>query len=219
MKRLFMLIAAFVAAFGCALCVYMYGASLRSQAEQAYADKLAQYGGDQVEVLIAKQSLKSGEMLKAEQIEKRSWLVAFLPTQALSNKDDVVGKRLSSSVAEGSVLSKLHFEDDTGSVVVPKGKTGLTLPLKDAALLQGFVQVGDSVDIYAQGEQTTSKLLSQTQVLALSSPSKTQGAWVMVAVDPNRVEELVAAVKKVNLYITLPNVNAAQSSGQEDRHE
>ena len=58
----------------CALCVLGYTQSVRGEAERARADALARYGGDQVEVCVAKRDIAAGETVDSGAIETRCGL-------------------------------------------------------------------------------------------------------------------------------------------------
>ena len=53
----------------CALCVLGYTQSVRGEAERARADALARYGGDQVEVCVAKRDIAAGETVDSGAVE------------------------------------------------------------------------------------------------------------------------------------------------------
>ena len=57
----------------CAACVFAYTQAVRGEADQQRRDSLARYGGDQVEVCVAKRDIAAGEMVEASAIEMRLW--------------------------------------------------------------------------------------------------------------------------------------------------
>ena len=63
----------------CALSVFAYTQSVNDQAEQARADMLASYGGEQVEVCVATRDLAAGEIVPSDAVAMRSWIADFLP--------------------------------------------------------------------------------------------------------------------------------------------
>ena len=67
----------------CALCVLGYTQSVRGEAERARADALARYGGDQVEVCVAKRDIAAGETVDSGAIETRLWVADLLPPEAV----------------------------------------------------------------------------------------------------------------------------------------
>lgn len=173
----------------CALCVLGYTQSVRGEAERARADALARYGGDQVEVCVAKRDIAAGETVDSGAIETRLWVADLLPPEAVRQTSEVVGSKASSTVLSGEVLSARRF---------------------------GAVSTGSSVDVYATGSAATQALARGVGVLATSggtddrqaSGSASKVTWVTLAIDPNQVEELVSAAQKTELYLTLPGADA-----------
>lgn len=199
----------------CAICVIAYTASVRGEAESARAEALARYGGDQVEVCVAKRDIAAGETVDASAVETRLWIADLLPPDAVRATSDAVGSRASSTVLAGEVLSARRFDDDAACIDVPDGKVALSIPAKDVQAVGGAVSAGSSVDVYATGSATTQALARGVSVLATSAGSQETGSqqsskvtWVTVAVDAAQVEELVAAAQKTELYLTLPGAGA-----------
>lgn len=198
----------------CAACVFAYTASVRGEAESARAEALARYGGDQVEVCVAKRDIAAGETVDASAVETRLWVADLLPGEAIRSTGDVVGSKASSTVLAGEVLSSRRFQDEGSSIDVPDGKVALSIPVKDVQAVGGAVGAGTSVDVYATGSAATQALARGVGVLATSAGDKDAGqqstkvTWVTVAVDADRVEELVAAAQKTELYLTMPGSGA-----------
>ena len=193
----------------CALCVLGYTQSVRGEAERARADALARYGGDQVEVCVAKRDIAAGETVDSGAIETRLWVADLLPPEAVRQTSEVVGSKASSTVLSGEVLSARRFGAASAAIDVPDGKVAISVPAKD-------VQAGSSVDVYATGSAATQALARGVSVLATSggtddrqaSGSASKVTWVTLAIDPNQVEELVSAAQKTELYLTLPGADA-----------
>ena len=186
----------------CALCVLGYTQSVRGEAERARADALARYGGDQVEVCVAKRDIAAGETVDSGAIETRLWVADLLPPEAVRQTSEVVGSKASSTVLSGEVLSARRF--------------GAASAAKDVQAVGGAVSTGSSVDVYATGSAATQALARGVGVLATSggtddrqaSGSASKVTWVTLAIDPNQVEELVSAAQKTELYLTLPGADA-----------
>ena len=87
----------------CALCVLAYTQSVRGEAERARADTLARYGGDQVEVCVAKRDIAAGETVDSGAVEMRLWVADLLPPEAVRKASEVVGAKASSTVLSGEV--------------------------------------------------------------------------------------------------------------------
>ena len=129
----------------CALCVLGYTQSVRGEAERARADALARYGGDQVEVCVAKRDIAAGETVDSGAIETRLWVADLLPPEAVRQTSEVVGSKASSTVLSGEVLSARRFGAASAAIDVPDGKVAISVPAKDVQAVGGAVSAGSSV--------------------------------------------------------------------------
>ena len=123
----------------CALCVLGYTQSVRGEAERARADVLARYGGDQVEVCVAKRDIAAGETVDSGAIETRLWVADLLPPEAVRQTSEVVGSKASSTVLSGEVLSARRFGAASAAIDVPDGKVAISVPAKDVQAVGGAV--------------------------------------------------------------------------------
>ena len=76
----------------CAACVLAYLTSVRGEADAARAEALARYGGEQVEVCVARRDVAAGEKVDAAAVETRLWVADLLPADAVRAAGDVVGR-------------------------------------------------------------------------------------------------------------------------------
>lgn len=206
----------------CAACVLLYTQGVRGQAEAARVQAMAEYGGQQVEVCVAKTDIAAGEVLSAGSIETRTWLADMLPAGAVTNAQDVVGKQLSSSILAGEVVSTARFGTVNSAIEVPAGTSALSVPAKEVQAVGGAISPGSLVDVYVTGDSTTQVVAQNVQVLATgqalqeSSSSTTSNgstSWVTLAVKPAQVQELVAAAARAQLYFVLPSKGAGAQEG------
>ena len=169
---------------------------------------LARYGGEQLEVCVAKRDIAAGETVDAGAVQTRMWVADLLPAEAFRSADDVVGKKASSTILAGEVLSGQRFRDAGNRLDVPEGLTALSVPAKDVQAVGGAIAAGSQVDIYATGGTSTDVLASGVLVLATSAGSRESSdakvSWITVAVKAESVQEIVAAAQKTELYFTLP---------------
>lgn len=197
----------------CALCVGLYLASARSEADAARAEALERYGGDQIEVCVAKRDMAAGEVVDGGAVVTKLWVADLLPKGAVTDASQIVGKRLGSSIIEGEVICAQRAEAPSSSLSVPEGKAAISVPVRAVQAVGGSVEPGMAVDVYATGPVSTAKLVAGAHVLATSaSKDETAGAaeWVALAVEPERVQEIVAAAQNLELYLVLPAVGAAE---------
>lgn len=211
----------------CALCVLIYIQGMNEEAETARAETLARYGGEQVEVCVARRDIAIGEVVDAGSVETRLWISDLLPDKAVRSIAQVEGKKVSSAICAGEVLVEQRFQVLETQLNVPRGLTAVSVPAKDVQAVGGAIGVGNRVDIYATGGISTDIIARNVLVLATSAgteskPADTKMTWITVAVRPELVQETVAAAQRTELYFTLPSTatsTPADSLSAEDKRE
>lgn len=203
----------------CAACVLMYVQSVRGEADATRAEALARYGGEQIEVCVAKRDIAAGEAVDAGSVETRLWVADLLPSEAVRTADDVVGRKASSTVLAGEVLSERRFRDAGTQLDIPEGLTAVSVPAKDVQAVGGAVVAGSRADIYATGGTSTDVIASNVLVLATSAGVQGEAAdakvtWITIAVSSESVQEIVSATQKTELYFTLPGGGEAVGAGK-----
>ena len=91
---------------------------------------------------------------------------------------------------------------------VPAGLSAVSVPAKDVSAVGGAITSGMHIDIYATGNITTSLIAQNVLVLATSSSFSEKSSnvsWITFAVEPDKVQELVAASQTTTLYFVLPS--------------
>ena len=204
------LLAGAISALLCAMCLALYLTQVNGEVERARAEALARYGGEQLEVVVANRDIAAGEVVGDSMVDTKMWIADLLPEGAITERADVVGKKLGSSVLSGEVLSSKRLYEASSSLDIPLGLTAVSVPVRDVQAVGGAVEPGMTVDVYATGPTSTTRLINGVLVLATSmavadSPSATSVSWITLAVDPSSVAELVAAAQNLELYLTLPN--------------
>ena len=142
----------------------------------------------------------------------------------MRSTEEVSGKAASSAILAGEVLSMRRFQGVEGRVEVPEGLAAVSVPAKDVQAVGGAVRAGEKVDMYATGGTSTDLLASDVLVLATSAStddaaSDAQVSWVTVAVEPDRVQEVVSAAQRTELYFALPGGEASGQAGDERERE
>lgn len=193
----------------CALCVGVYLVSVKGEADEARAQALARYGGDQIEVCVAARDLATGEIVESGAVATKMWVADLLPEGAVTDPAQIVGQRLGSPVYRGEVVCARRMEAGGSDLSVPEGMAALSVPARPVQAVGGSVEPGMVVDVYATGPASTSRLVTGALVLASSATSDgmagaSQAAWVTLAVQPERVQEIVAAAQNLELYFALP---------------
>ncbi|MEC4273132.1 Flp pilus assembly protein CpaB [Adlercreutzia sp. R25] len=198
----------------CALCVALYLGSVRGEVDAARAEALERYGGDQIEVCVAKRDLAAGEVVDASSLATKMWVADLLPDGAVTDASQIVGQRLGSSIIKGEVICARRMEASDSSLSVPEGMAAISVPAQAIQAVGGSIEPGMEVDVYATGPVSTTKLVSAALVLASSATSESGATvdWITLAVAPERVQEVVAAAQNLELYFALPAVSVEGSA-------
>ena len=204
-----MVVAGIISGVVCAAAVFAYTQSISAQADQERAEALSRYGGEQVEVVVAKRDILPGETIGQADVETKQWLADLLPENAVGDEKDAVGKRVASTIVSGEVVTPARFERGSTSVEVPKGLVAVSLPTEEVKAVGGAVSPGSSIDIYLTGGSGTKPLGKGVLVLATSAGESEDSAgkaisWITVAVKPNAVEEYISSAETGNLYFAIP---------------
>lgn len=209
----------------CAACVFAYLQSVRGEAESARAEALSRYGGEQIEVCVARRDISAGEKVEAGALETKLWVADLLPADAARSADEVVGRTATSSVLAGEVVSLARFGEVATTIDVPEGSVALSVPAKTVQAVGGALVPGARVDMYASGDTTTSAIVRDVLVLATSaggadgSRSTSDVAWVTVALAPELVQEVIAASHRAELYFALPSSAGSATGGAPSKSE
>ena len=206
----------------CALCIGLFLTSVQGEAEAARAEALARYGGEQVEVCVATRNIVAGERLDLSAVETKLWVADLLPEGAVRTSSDAVGKTATSSIFKGEVILSGRFETGHDSLDVPSGKQAVSVPAKAVQAVGGAISPGMSVDIYALGDTSTSAIAKDVSVLDTSvgksgSLVSSENGWITLAVDPENVQEIIAASGRTTLYFTLPGATVESGDAADDQ--
>ena len=201
----------------CAACVGVYVHGVEAEAEEARAEALERYGGEQLEVCVATCDLAPGEVIEESDVEMTLWLADLLPDDAVCDLDEAVGQTVSTTILSGEVISSRRFGEVGSDLEVPEGKVAVSVPAEDVQVVGGAVGAGTLVDMYATGSSATSLLAEDVYVLATSTgeaedDSDEELNWITIAVSPELAQSVVAAAQATELYFTIP---AEEGEGEE----
>lgn len=200
----------------CAVCIGAYLASVKGAANAERAEVLARFGGEQVEVCVATRDIAAGERLDSSSVEDRLWVADLLPEGAIRQSGDATGRIATTSILKGEVVSEKRFEVERGVLDVPAGKEAVSVPAKAVQAAGGAIRPGMSVDVYSSGDSTTALLAEKVVVIDTSvkgsgSLLSSDAGWITLAVEPDRVQEIIAAASKTSLYFVVPGEGAGTS--------
>lgn len=194
-----------------------YGSLVRAEAEQAQREVLAAYGSDLVVACVASRDIEPGEVLDEANVQEEEWVASLLPKDAATSLEDVVGERATSSIPARAVLNPVYFEQDDRAIEVPEGMVAVSVPSDEERSVGGAVSPGDQVDVYVSNAGVAD-LLCRAQVIDTSARAEetesSSIAWVTLAVEPERVAEVLAATAKGTISLVLPG--ALDEGGEAD---
>ena len=213
MKQKRLTIVAIACGAVCALCVFAFMGTVQGEANAARAEALARYGGEQIDVCVAARDIAAGERVDASAVETKLWVADLLPEGAISESAEVVGRTASSPILKGEVLSSQRFEQARDALEVPAGKAAISVPAKTVRAVGGALRPGMFVDIYATGDSAATAIAQAVPVLATSSGDGgalgSDASWITIALDPGKVQEMVTASSRYDLYFVLPGTEEA----------
>ena len=216
----------FIAACACgllaALLLIFYANNVRAQAESSRLQALADYGGEQVEVLVATRDIAAGERLDASNVSFQIWLVDLLPAGVARETSDVFGKTAAIPILKNEPIVTTKLGEGSAQIVVPDGLCAVSIPADDVQAIGGALTPGMLVDVYMVSATKVTLVAQNVLVLetsngygatstgngsgSLFSGSQARSAlkWVTVAVDAQTVQELLIAARDRSLSLVLP---------------
>ena len=207
-----------------ALLLGLYANDLRTQASSSRSQALADYGGEQVEILVATRDIAAGEILDESNVTYRTWLVDLLPAGVARDITEVTGKTTAVSILRNEPIAVAKLGERATQIVVPDGLCAVCIPADDVQAVGGALVPGMTVDVYAVGASGVSLVAQDVLILETSngfgtattstgsgssslfggSSSRAALKWVTVAVDERTVQEILSAARDRNLCLVLP---------------
>ena len=224
MKRTRTMIVGIVCGIACAACVLLYLQDVGARAEAARAEALDRFGGEQLEVCVAKRDIATGETIDEGSIEKRLWIADLLPETPVTVLSEVVGKQATSAILKGEVITLRRFEESFSAVEVPDDLTAVSVPARDVQAVGGALRPGMLVDVYATGQSSALLVAHGVLVLSTNASDSTKSAtdavsWVTLALSPENVQEVVSIAQSSQLYFTLPGDDVPDPSPMSQKTE
>ena len=207
MRRKAAVIVAIISGLLCALLVFAYLQAVQNQAQEARADALERYGGETVQACVATRDIEPGEQVDASNATLRPWLTEMLPADAVLTFEQMSDRKVTSRILAGEVVSAKRFEGDFDAITIPVGLQAVSIDLGSAQAVGEMLKAGCVVDVYATGP-TTTLVASQVLVASVEAGSYA-GKCITLAVDPQNVQEIIAASQQTGIYLTLPSSSAA----------
>ncbi len=184
-------------------------------------------------VLIARNPLSYGQILREEDLAAVKWPVNGVPQNAFTNYRVLMGPEGTDKVrtvlrqmdpGEAVTSTKVTgLGEDAGVAAnLEKGMRAFALRVDVASGVSGFLRPGDKVDVYWSGsvnrEPITKLILENISLVAIDQKTEEQGnrvtvaRTVTVAVSPRVVGELIQAQATGSLMLSLRSVSEEEIS-------
>ncbi len=184
-------------------------------------------------VLIARNPLRYGQILKESDLASVEWPVAGVPKNAFTDYRKLMGPEGTDKVrtvlrqmdpGEAITTTKVTgLGEDAGVAAnLEKGMRAFALRVDVASGVSGFLRPGDKVDVYWSGrldrEPITKLILENISLVAIDQRTEEQGKGatvartVTVAVSPRVVGELIQAQATGTLMLSLRSVSEEEIS-------
>lgn len=186
-----------------------YGEAAKAEVRAERSEVLERYGGEVTSLVVARTELSAGEVVSESTIEVREWLSDLAPEGAITKVDDVVGLRLSASVAKGEPLNQLDVVSQEGTLDIPEGRVAIAVHVSDKTGLVQNVGMGSRVLCYRTIDNALRSICSDALVISNSNVSvsayaTSSNSSICIAVLPEYVEETLAASSDGSLRLALP---------------
>lgn len=196
-----------------------YGMSVHADAERERAELLASYGGELVNVCVASRDIDAGETLDEGNVHVEEWVAGLVPRDAMTSIDEAIGKQATSAIPERAVLSPVYLQARSGSLEVPEGMVAVSIAVDAAHAVGGSVEPGTEVNVYVSANGIAD-LLCRAQVIDTSTHEEGSASenlsWATLAVEPERVEELLAAAARGSMTLVAPGEGVELEALAED---
>jgi pilus assembly protein CpaB len=214
------LLLAFICGTVAAAAMAWYATGIRAEATQTRQEALAAYGGEQVEIYTATRDIAAGETLSVENVAPQLWLSDLLPAGALREQNEVLGQTAVVTLLQNEPVVAAKLGELATPVSVPAGLCAVSIPSEDVLAVGGAIGAGSFVTVYAADAATVELIAEEVLILETSngeatasgegdglfgaSKSRSQLAWVTLAVEPDTAQELIAASRSRDLHLVLP---------------
>ena len=193
---------------------HAYAQEARRKEAQLRQETLDRYGGEVVQLAVATRRLEAGATIAASDVALKEWVSELAPEGALQDLDELVGKTLSSAVAEGQVLTDLAVSSSASSLEIPSGTVAVSLALNDKLGLVSGVDAGSRVFAYRVDDGGTQLVSGKVTVVSLNSEggALSSSKSVTVAAKPEDIPALLEAAAQGTLRLVLPASNVSAAS-------
>lgn len=182
--------------------------------------------GNMVQVVTVNRDVAAGQTIERQDVDVEGVPSQFVPEDAATATDQVVGKQSITNQGEGMAVSlssvRASSQPATISAAISEGHVGYTLELDAASSLTPMLSVGDSVDVMGTTSdgvvKTSSVIVQDARVVALDGGFKSGGetrnySLVTLELTPDQAQT-VGSASGVKLLAT-PD-GSTQGAGETD---
>ena len=187
--------------------------------EDKYAETQAEYGT----VVLATETIQVTQRIKDNMIVEVEWLAEYIPKNAYTELDEVLGKISSQVIYEDTPLFPDQFKDvaEVGDLAVhlEHGERAVTIGVTEIVAVGGNIKTGDYVDVLATfegndevGAPTTITVLPYVRIAAVGTDIGTDiddtggsgiSKSVTLAVSPQDAEILTLVSENGSIRLSL----------------
>jgi Flp pilus assembly protein CpaB len=183
-------------------------ATLALRGHLARLEARASATGPGVAVVVAASELSRGDVLAPSMVRLEELAPSAVPSDVLTDIEEVVGRTLAADVAAGEPITGLRLAHPGGPIaaLVPEGFRAVPVLV---SLPEGAVAPGDRVDVMATfvaatpHTETVAAEVEVLRVLRGSTLEGGQGATVFVLVTPDAAERLAFAGVHAELSVAV----------------
>lgn len=190
---------------------------------------------DYINVYVAVKTLPAKYKVTDKDLKLIKVTKEYLNTQAVLNKENIIGKRLNDRIIEGEQILKDRLVDEKNSALIfniPNGKRAVSININDQNGVSNLIKPGDYIDVLVSFDKEeidlgtekivypkVSKMIIQNvELLALGQiqtpteeVSKEQPKTATLALTPQEAEKLVFASDFGVVRLTLRGVEDFKS--------
>lgn len=176
-------------------------------------DKLEKqaFGGDRIQVLIAKSGIRAGARIKEQDLETMLVPEVYLHPQAIRGADSgtILGRPVVNEIKQGQPLQWTDFgssENGRTGGIVPKGLRGTAIAVNEFIGKSGLASAGDRVDVLGTFGQSGEMKGSVTMTLLQNIPLiEISGTTAVLALELEDAELLTFASTHGSVSLLLRN--------------
>ena len=124
---------------------------------------------------------------------------------------------------QGSVSAMISMARIFGApLTVPAGKVAVSVAVDEEHAVGGAIAPNDQVDVYVSNNGVADRLCSASVIDTSAHGQESESSsitWATLAIDPERVSEVLAATAKGAVSLTMPEAASGENASDGDADE